>query len=123
MNIENGKLLKVNEKDIQFLNREPTKFWNEVSSIGIGAFSGCSSLTNINIPKSITNIGDWAFYGCMNLTNINIPESVTSIGRHAFSVCKSLINITIPKSVTSIGNNAFSWMYKFKKYEYTRKCN
>ena len=71
------------------------------------AFSGCSSLTSITIPDSVTSIGSSAFSGCSSLTSITIPDSVTSIGSSAFSGCSSLTSITIPDSVTSIGNNAF----------------
>ena len=71
------------------------------------AFNGCSSLTSITIPNSVTSIGDRAFYGCSSLTSITIPNSVTSIGNSAFSNCTKLTSITIPNSVTSIGNEAF----------------
>ncbi len=76
-------------------------------SIGNYAFSGCSSLTSITIPNSVTSIGNYAFSGCSSLTSITIPDSVTSIGNYAFSGCSSLTSVTIPDSVTGIGNNAF----------------
>ena len=37
------------------------------TSIGEGAFSGCTSLTSITIPASVTSIGEDAFSGCNNL--------------------------------------------------------
>ena len=81
---------------------------NSVTSIGDEAFSGCSSLTSIMIPNSVTTIGNDAFEGCSGLTAVNIPNSVTSIGNRAFSNCSSLTSIMIPNSVTSIGDDAFS---------------
>ena len=78
-----------------------------VTSIGGGAFAGCSSLTEVTIPEGVTSIGEWAFEGCSNLTKAIIPEGVTSIGKGAFLSCRSLTEVTIPKSVTSIGELAF----------------
>ena len=80
---------------------------NSVTSIGAWAFSGCKSLSNITIPDSLTSIGAWAFDGCSSLCSLVIPNSVTSIDAWVFSGCKSLSNITIPDSLTSIGAWAF----------------
>ena len=72
-----------------------------------GAFSGCSGLTSITIPNSVTSIGDYAFDDCTGLTNITIPNRVTSISQGAFRGCTGLTSVTIPDSVTSIGYTAF----------------
>jgi len=40
-------------------------------------------------------IWDSAFYGCTSLTSITIPASVTSIGWKAFSNCNSLLSIAV----------------------------
>ena len=76
-------------------------------TIGEYAFNGCSSLTSVTIPNSVTSIDSHAFFGCSSLTSISIPDSVTSIGYAAFRGCSSLTSVTIPNSVTSIGDEAF----------------
>jgi hypothetical protein len=78
-----------------------------VTSIGYGAFRYCRSLTDINIPESVTSIENDTFYQCTSLTSIHIPDGVTSIGDYAFYDCSSLTSITLPESVTSIGDYAF----------------
>ena len=50
-----------------------------VTSIGEGAFSGCSSLTSVSIPESITFIGSLAFEGC-SLTTLNFNAINCIIG-------------------------------------------
>jgi hypothetical protein len=103
-----------------------------------------SSLKTVTIPNSVINIGDRAFSGCTSLTAINvdaanlayssqdgvlynknktilhtypprkvassfiIPNGVTSIGDSAFFYCIGLKIVTIPSSVTIIGDFAFS---------------
>ena len=86
----------------------PTVILQEgLTSIGIYAFSGCSSLSSISLPESVKSIGNQAFNGCSSLSSINIPEGVTSIGSSAFRDCSSLSSISLPESVTSIGGSAF----------------
>lgn len=77
------------------------------TSIGSGAFTGCSNLCSIYIPEGVTTIRYSAFAGCSSLISINIPEGVTSIGSSAFGGCSSLTRITIPESVTDIDFSAF----------------
>ena len=78
-----------------------------VTSIGSSAFSRCTGLTSVTIPKSVTSIGSSAFSGCTGLPSVIIPNSVTSIGSRAFDNCTGLTAVTIPNSVTSIGSDAF----------------
>ena len=68
---------------------------SSVTSIGGGAFSGCSGLTSIEIPNSVTSIGNSAFGLCIGLTSVTIPNSVTSIGNYAFIYCTGLTSVTI----------------------------
>ena len=83
-------------------------FGDGVEKIPSRLFSGCTGLTSVAIPNSVTSIGGGAFYGCTGLTSMTIPDSVTSMGVRAFSGCTGLTSVTIPDSVTSIGSEAFS---------------
>lgn len=71
------------------------------------AFAGCTSLTSVEIPSSITSISDGAFYGCSSLASVTLPNNLTSIGEQAFAYCSSLTSIAIPSDLVSIGNMAF----------------
>ena len=81
---------------------------NTVTSIGDGAFAGCSGLKKtITIPNSVTSIGEWAFQQCSSLETVTIGCNVKSIGVGAFYQCSGLTSVTIGNSVTSIGMQAF----------------
>ncbi len=69
-----------------------------VTSIGYSAFSGCTSLSSINIPNGVASIGYSAFFGCTSLTSITIPDSVTFIDKSAFGLCKGLTSISVNKN-------------------------
>ena len=73
------------------------------------AFFGCSSLTSVTIPNSVTIIEPSVFGYCSGLTSVTIPNSVTTIGSYAFSHCHSLAFVSIPSSVTKIGYSTFSY--------------
>jgi len=78
-----------------------------LTSIGYGTFSGCSNLEGIEIPNSVTSIDNYAFIGCAKLDNVKLSNKLTEIGRGVFEQCTSLTEIEIPNSVTSIGDSAF----------------
>lgn len=54
-----------------------------VIEIGENAFDGCSGLTTVSIPQTVTSIGQLAFAGT-GLDTIWVPSTVTSIGYGAF---------------------------------------
>ena len=76
--------------------------------LGDYVFNGCSGLTSLTLPSSVTEIGEGAFLNCRGLTNFTIPSGVTSIGHGAFFCCYGLISLTIPSCVTAIGSRAFN---------------
>ena len=83
-----------------------------MTKIGDGTFSGCTSLTSITIPNSVTSIGGGAFSGCTSLTSITLPNSVTSINEGVFQNCKNLENVyCYAEKIPSTQKDAFKDSY------------
>ena len=79
-----------------------------ITRIGDDAFCCCSGLTSLTLPAGITEIGYGAFWGCSGLTSLNLPAGITSIGDDAFYGCSGLTSITLPAGITEIGGSAFN---------------
>ena len=76
--------------------------------MGIGNYPGdIICIDNYIDGYEVVAIGKRAFWGCTTLTDITIPDSLTSIGAGAFSGCSSLKSITFGSGIASIGEAAF----------------
>ena len=80
---------------------------NPMVAIGKYAFHGCSGLTSISLPASLTRIEGSAFEGCSSLTSISLPKGITKIAYDAFKNCSSLKSISLPEGITKINSAAF----------------
>ncbi len=69
-----------------------------ITNIGLHAFSGCSSLSALQIPDGTQNLGDYCLKGCSALTSLSIPNSVTNVGTDVFDRCQSLSTLYVPAS-------------------------
>ena len=80
--------------------------FKNLTSIGGGAFSGCSGVTGkVVLPECITEIPESAFSGT-GITDVDFSD-ITSIGKQAFSNCEGITKLNISDSVTTIGEKAF----------------
>jgi hypothetical protein len=109
---------------------EDDAFWNTgltnvtigsgATSIGVGAFGDCTSLTSISIDtlNSAYSSVDGALFNKTQTTLVQYPAGITAtsymipngaatIGYLAFAHCTNLTSVTIPNSVTSIADHAF----------------
>lgn len=82
------------------------EFDGPILSICSYAFEGCTKLSSVVIPESVTSIGDCAFE-LSGVSSVEIQGQLLSIGDCAFRYCSRLRNFVIPASVTTIGNDAF----------------
>ena len=103
-----------------------------VKGMGSGIFSGCTLLTQAQLPTTLTTlpartfsrchalqhtnlaelsalktIEQGAFAGCRSLAQLKLPESVTTMEEMACDGMSSLPEIELPKALVSIGDYAF----------------
>ena len=74
----------------------------------------------IVIPESmygfkVTEISSWAFYGCTNLTSVIIPGTISVISWYSFGDCTSLESVIIQEGVKIIEEDAFTGCINLKK--------
>lgn len=89
-------------------NPSTTVIGEKYTTIGEGCFSGCRSLTSIELQSTIKTIAKTAFYGCSSLTSFTLPTAVTSVGIQAFAGCTGLTTFTENAKTYSVGEKCFS---------------
>ncbi len=84
-----------------------------------GAFDGCSGLTSITIPDSVTSIAGNAFSDCYSITSITIGKGMTNIGAFSFSNCYALAEVYNYSSLTiTAGSTSNGCLGKYAKVVY-----
>ena len=103
-------------------------FGGNCTAVFSNMFENCSSLTEINIPETVTSIAANAFAGtgiasldlhggiatisssafqnCKNLTTVKLNEGTTFVDALAFNG-SPVASLTLPESLTTIGKQAF----------------
>ena len=74
-----------------------------VVAIGDYAFLGCTGLTSVTIPSSVTSIWGYAFYGCSGLTELNFLGAPPQLGGYLSNSSTAIVKY--PK-----GSGATTWV-------------
>ena len=78
------------------------------STFGKRVFYGCTSLTELVLPKGLRYVPEGAFAYCLDLKSVVIPDSVDyAIQRNAFRCCTSLESVKLGEKVEFIDEEAF----------------
>lgn len=80
---------------------------SSLTTLGFGCFDGCTGLESIAIPQGLTLLDGQCFQDCSNLSTIILPKSIVSIGKECFKGCKKLADIVLPEGVTTLGESCF----------------
>lgn len=78
-----------------------------VTQIGENAFKGCTAITSVTLPKTLTIIEASAFAGCSALETINTPQPLSEIRDYAFDGCRSLKAFSLDASISVLGKGCF----------------
>lgn len=78
-----------------------------VEGIEYAAFSDCTSITELEIPSSVTNVGKSIIAGCSALRDVRINAALPTFGDMAFSH-SGVTNVVLASGITNIDNCAFA---------------
>ena len=92
---------------------------SHLTTIGSGAFKGCTELKTLELPEGLTEVGgngtsdQGPFAGC-SLESVTLPSTLTTIGQNAFKGTSEtdrspLQTVKLPEGLQTIGSSAFAY--------------
>ena len=75
--------------------------------MGDYCFSGCTKISSLSLPSSVTQIGQYCFNDCIALESLQLSSSLIRLPSFFISGCKQLKSIIIPSSVETLGESCF----------------
>ncbi|MBQ9555386.1 MAG: leucine-rich repeat protein [Muribaculaceae bacterium] len=102
----------VAHKLIQYPCGRPDKHYsilNTTDTIAASAFSYCTRLQSVYIPKSVKSMANATFNTATNLKRVVIDEGLTEVPDYAFYNCEELQSVYLPSTIKTIGQQAFAY--------------
>ncbi len=124
-------------EEVIFAHHPNSSYMSEFhSTINGAAFSGCTALKRVQLPRWMQRIQPYTFFGCISLEEVALPagrqeraefaqekgipdgikdqfqrEAICTgfflIDSHGFSLCRKLSEISLPDGFTYLGKGAF----------------
>ena len=80
---------KIVEGGSAYVSNSDSYWYTSNDKLGGYVFYGCSGLTSLTIPSSVTSIGYYAFWDCSGLNSIYVyPEKMPELGTDIFNGCE-----------------------------------
>ncbi len=126
-NVHMGDVFSVSSLDYSVTSVERGAY-----SVEVAGFSHGSSLTQVQIPSSVTYdgctfsvtaIGNKAFYRSAQIESLTLPDSVVAIGSKAFVSCSSLETVDLGDGELHIGVDAFTASKNVKSISFPSKLS
>ena len=92
---------------------EELYYFTGLEGLDDDAFRGCTRLTTVKLPKSLTAVGKRAFAGCRALKTFSLPDGLLSVGDSAFAGCRVLPNQALPNGLSRLEANTFEGCIAF----------
>ena len=73
-----------------------------------GAFQLCTSMTSLEIKRSVYLSGEYVFNACTTLSTIVGSENITELAAKSFSSCRSLTGFTFNENIKVIPDKCFN---------------
>ena len=79
-------------------------------------------IREVIIKDSVTTIGDGAFCGCSSLASVAFPDALQTIGRGAFCGCSSLASVAFPDALQTIGEVHSMGAVVWPRWPFRMRC-
>lgn len=96
-NLSIPNLTTVQENAFQLSGVTSVSDLGSITRLSNSMFRGCTSLTSVVLPNTLTETGGYSLADCTGLTTINFPSSLTTINSCCFQNCTNL-DVTVDLS-------------------------